>query len=83
MSLQGNVGPNDGDTGGTQRQAANQGQQVAAVVSGKDVVYGPNENSAICNRFSPEYPVGEPPIANPSEGSTDANVGGISSVVRI
>ena len=83
VSLQGNAGPSDGDIGGTQRQAANQDRQVAASVSREDMVYPLNGNSASNHEVPPEYSVGEPPVVKPSEGSTDADVGGISSVVRI
>ena len=58
-SLQGNVGPSDGDTSGTQRQAANQNRQVVAAVLGEDVVYHLIANSALCSGFSHEYPAGE------------------------
>ena len=46
VSLQENARPNDGDTGGTQQQAANQYRQVAIVVLGEDAVYPLNGNSA-------------------------------------
>ena len=37
----------------------------------------------ICSGSPLGYPVGEPPVPKPSEGSTEADLGGISSVVRI
>ena len=83
VSLQGNAGPSDGDIGGTQRQAANQDRQVAAAVSREDMVYPLSGNSASNSEVPPEYPAGEALVVKPSEGSTDADVGGISSVVRI
>ena len=46
MSLQGNVGPSDGDVGGAQRQAANHDRQVALTVLREDMVYPLSGNSA-------------------------------------
>ena len=56
---------------------------MVAPVLGEDVVYPLNGNSVICSRLPPEYPMGQPPVAKLLEGSTNTNVGGISSVVRI
>ena len=83
VSLQGNAGPNEGDIGGTQRQAANQDRQVVVGVLREDMVYPLSGNSASNSEVPPEYPVGEPLVVKPSEGSIDGDVGGISSVVRI
>ena len=83
VSLQGNIGPSDGDIGGTQGQAANQDQQVVAVVLGEDVVYPLSGNSASNSGVSLEYPRGGALVVKPSKGSTDADVGGINLVVRI
>ena len=47
------------------------------------MVYPLSGNSASNSEVPSEYPAAEPPIVRPSEGSTDADVGGISSVVRI
>ena len=83
VSLQGNAEPSNGDIGGTQRQAANQDRQVAVAVLREDMVYPLSGNSASNSEVPPEYPAGEPAVVKPSEGSSDADVGGISSVVRI
>ena len=50
---------------------------------GRDVVYPLSEKSAISSCFSPEYLAGDPLIANPSKGSTGADVGGITSLEKI
>ena len=55
---------------------------VAAVLR-EDMVYPLCGNSASDREVPPKYPAGEPPVVKPSEGSPDADVGGISSVVRI
>ena len=56
---------------------------MAVAVSREGMVYPLSGNSANNSEVPPEYPAGEPPIVKLSEGSTDADVGGISSVVRI
>ena len=56
---------------------------MAATVLGENVVYPFGGNSPSNSEVSPEYPAGEPLVVNPLEASTDADVGGISSVVRI
>ena len=50
---------------------------------GEDVFYPLSGNSAKNSELPPEYLVGELLLVKPSEGSTDADMGGISSVVRI
>ena len=52
-------------------------------MSREDMVYPLSGNSASNSEVPPEYPAGEPPVVKPSEGSPDADVGGISLVVRI
>ena len=56
---------------------------MAVAVSREDMVYPLSGNSASNSEVPPEYLAGELPVVKPSEGSTDADVGGISSVVRI
>ena len=52
-------------------------------MSREDMVYPLSGNSASNSEVPPEYLAGESPVVKPLERSTDANVGEISSVVRI
>ena len=47
MSLQGNARTSDGDTSGTQRQAASKDRQMATIMLGESVVCPLSGNSAI------------------------------------